>query len=244
MWPADPNGRKWTTERLREALKRESRIRLGQELTVAAYREIAIGISRRFLRGSTAFKTEEGDENDAWDEENIGASIADEQAGHTAHIAGLIYARGIMEQARAVADRRQQFQASSSNWHRFLGFQDGKEEEVTSKKRKRAPFKSEADEARINQWGRLRKMDTTAQLKRMISKTAKFRGVQEQAIEAIVAGESPVVAVMPTGGGKSLLFMLPAWAAQGGSTMVVIPLIALRGDMMRRCRSLGISCAA
>jgi hypothetical protein len=34
MWPADPNGRKWTTERLREALKREGRIRMGQELTI------------------------------------------------------------------------------------------------------------------------------------------------------------------------------------------------------------------
>jgi hypothetical protein len=68
MWPADPSGRKWTTERLREALKRESRIGIGQELTIAAYRKIAIGISRRFLRGSTAFKTEEGDENEAWDE--------------------------------------------------------------------------------------------------------------------------------------------------------------------------------
>lgn len=49
---------------------------------------------------------------------------------------------------------------------------------------------------------------------------------------------------MPTGGGKSLLFMLPAWAEQGGTTVVVIPLIALRGDMMRRCKSLGILCAA
>jgi hypothetical protein len=29
MWPADPNGRKWTTDRLREALKRESRIAMG-----------------------------------------------------------------------------------------------------------------------------------------------------------------------------------------------------------------------
>jgi hypothetical protein len=47
-------------------------------------------------------------------------SIADEQAGHTAHIAGLIYARGIMEQAGAVADKRQQFRASSSDCHRFL----------------------------------------------------------------------------------------------------------------------------
>jgi superfamily II DNA helicase RecQ len=244
MWPADPNGRKWTTERLREALKRESRIAIGQEWTMAAYREMAIGISRRFLRGSTAFKTEEGEESEAWEEENIRASIADEQAGHTAHVAGLIYARGIMEQAGAVADKRQQFRTSSTDWHRFLGFQEGVEEETISKKRKRAPFESEADEARMDRWGRLRKMDTAAQLKRMMSKTAAFRGVQEEAIQAIIAGESPVVAVMPTGGGKSLLFMLPAWAEQGGTTVVVIPLIALRGDMMRRCRSLGISCAA
>jgi hypothetical protein len=41
--------------------------------------------------------------------------IADEQAGYTAHIAGLIYAREIIEQARAVANKRQQFQASSSD---------------------------------------------------------------------------------------------------------------------------------
>lgn len=41
-----------------------------------------------------------------------------------------------------------------------------------------------------------------------------------------------------------MLFMLPAWAEQGGTTVVVVPLIALRGDMMQRCRKLGMSCAA
>jgi superfamily II DNA helicase RecQ len=67
--------------------------------------------------------------------------------------------------------------------------------------------------------------------------------VQKEAINAIVAGKSLVVAVMPTRAGKSLLFMLPAWAEQGGMTVVVVPLIALRGDIMRRCTKLGISCA-
>jgi hypothetical protein len=100
---------------LREALKRESWIGIGQEWTMAAYRKIAIGISRQFLRGSTAFKAEEGDEKKAWDKEQASASIADEQAGYTAHIAGLIYARGIMKQAGAVANKRQQFRASSSD---------------------------------------------------------------------------------------------------------------------------------
>jgi superfamily II DNA helicase RecQ len=194
------------------------------------------------LRGSTAFKREEGDENEAWDEENAGVSIADEQARHTTHIAGLIYAREIMEQAGAVADKRQQFRALSTDWHRFLGVQ-GSVDEKTSKKRNRAPFESEADEARIDRWGRLRKMDTVAQLQRIMGKTAEFRGVQKEAIDAIVAGKSPVVAVMPTGAGRSFLFMLPAWAEQGGTTVVVVPLIALRGDMVRRCRKLGISCA-
>jgi superfamily II DNA helicase RecQ len=82
-----------------------------------------------------------------------------------------------------------------------------------------------------------------AQLQRMMGKEAEFRGVQKEAIDAIIAGKSHVVTVMPTGAGKSMLFMLPAWAEQGGTTVVVVPLIALRGDIMRRCRKLGISCA-
>lgn len=244
MWPADPSGRKWTTDRLREALKRETSIGLSQALTIAAYREIAIGISRRFLRGSTAFQPEEGDENEAWNEEKMAGLVADLQAGHTAHVAGLIYARGIMEQAGAVADRRRQFRMSSTDWHRFLGFPPDVKDEEGCRKRKRAPFESEADEARIDRWGRLRKMDAAEQLRRMAGERATFRSVQKDAIEAIVGGESPVVAVMPTGAGKSMLFMLPAWAEQGGTTIVVVPLIALRGDMKRRCEKLGISCAA
>jgi peptide subunit release factor RF-3 len=65
---------------------------------------------------------EEGDDNKEWNEENTAAFVADEQAGHTAHVAGMIYARGIIEQAGAVADRRRQFRMSSTDWHRFLGF--------------------------------------------------------------------------------------------------------------------------
>ena len=111
------------------------------------------------------------------------------------------------------------------------------------KKRKRAPFEEEADEARFDRWARMQDMDATAALKRMVGDKAEFRGVQRAAMEAIMAGQSPVVAVMPTGAGKSMLFMLPAWVEQGGTTVVVVPLIALRGDMMRRCKKLGIACA-
>jgi peptide subunit release factor RF-3 len=77
---------------------------------------MAISISWRYLRGSTAFQAEEGEEKEG-NKETAEASIADKQAGHTSHVAGLVYARGIIEQAGAVADKRQQFQASSTNWH-------------------------------------------------------------------------------------------------------------------------------
>jgi superfamily II DNA helicase RecQ len=67
--------------------------------------------------------------------------------------------------------------------------------------------------------------------------------VQKEAIDAIVAGKSLVVVVILTRVGKSLLFILPAWAEQGSITVVVVPLIALQGDIMQRCIKLGISCA-
>jgi hypothetical protein len=121
MWPADPNGQKWTTDRICNALKRESRTAIGQEWTFAGYCEMAIGISRRFLCGSTAFQADKSKDKKG-NKNTAEASIADEQAGHTSHVAGLMYAQGIMEQAGAVADMRQQFQASSTDCHQFLGF--------------------------------------------------------------------------------------------------------------------------
>jgi superfamily II DNA helicase RecQ len=154
------------------------------------------------LRGSTAFQADESkDKEDNAD--TAEASIADEQAGHTLYIAGLVYARGNMEQAGAVADKRQQFQASSTDWHRFLGFQADVDDSTKSRKRKRAQFESEADEARIDRWQWLRKIDSSKQLNRMMGDQAEFRGVRKAAIKAIAAGASPIVAVMPTGAGKS-----------------------------------------
>lgn len=50
-----------------------------------------------------------------------------------------------------------------------------------------------------------------------------------------------MVAIMPIGGGKSILFILPTFAA-GRLTVVVIPLLVLRGDIQRRYYTLGISC--
>ncbi len=48
------------------------------------------------------------------------------------------------------------------------------------------------------------------QLKHIMGKKAAFRRIQEEAIKVIIAGKSPVIAVMPIEAGKSMLFILPA----------------------------------
>ena len=50
-----------------------------------------------------------------------------------------------------------------------------------------------------------------------------------------------MIVVMPTGAGKSVLFMLPASVGMGGVTVVVVPFVTLRHDMRGRGEKLGVS---
>ena len=59
------------------------------------------------------------------------------------------------------------------------------------------------------------------------------------AIKAIMWQKSPVVVVMGTNAGKSILFILPV-SCSIGVTVVVIPLISLRGDIKRQYKKAGI----
>src|SRR5215470_6026396 len=65
-----------------------------------------------------------------------------------------------------------------------------------------------------------------------------FRPAQRQVIDRVMAGES-VLAVMPTGSGKSLCYQLPALALPG-LTLVVSPLIALMKDQVDQLNHLGL----
>ena len=69
-----------------------------------------------------------------------------------------------------------------------------------------------------------------------------FRGIQREIIESIGAGRD-TLGLMPTGGGKSITFQVPALAAEG-LCIVVTPLIALMKDQVANLRSRGIKAAA
>lgn len=70
----------------------------------------------------------------------------------------------------------------------------------------------------------------------------QFRSPQEEIIEAVLA-KHDVVAILPTGGGKSVCFQIPT-LMQEGICLVITPLIALMQDQVKQLKQLGIPAVA
>lgn len=69
-----------------------------------------------------------------------------------------------------------------------------------------------------------------------------FRPGQAEIVDAVMAGRN-TLAIMPTGGGKSLCFQLPA-LCRDGVTVVISPLIALMRDQVRALKAAGVEAGA
>jgi ATP-dependent DNA helicase RecQ len=71
---------------------------------------------------------------------------------------------------------------------------------------------------------------------------SEFRPGQAEIVDAVLAGQN-TLAIMPTGGGKSLCFQLPAMC-RDGVTIVISPLIALMRDQVRALKAAGVEAGA
>ncbi|CAO3682565.1 unnamed protein product [Umbelopsis ramanniana] len=72
-------------------------------------------------------------------------------------------------------------------------------------------------------------------LQRMYGADAKYRrSEQQQAMKLIMEGWGQVLAILRTSEGKSLLYFLPYQLPSAGTTVVILPLVVLKAEMMRR----------
>lgn len=84
-------------------------------------------------------------------------------------------------------------------------------------------------------------MEKAISLLKQIYGYDSFRKGQEEIIEGIVSGHD-TLAILPTGGGKSICYQLPALLLPG-TTLVISPLISLMKDQVDSLRRLGVSAA-
>ena len=258
LWSSqgDVDGRKWTGERMKSIMIRETGEGMGVVLNIADYRQCAAAIVDKYIGRQGGFdgETEEGldeeedDEGRWWDSTDRPEHL---QFAHTSYEAMIGYARDIQDSGTSTVVMRMRWREISAKWNRHWGFPSltgsggAWESGLDGRRRARGvevDWEEEDRKVTMRQWHAMKKINIQAELERMMGKGVEFRGVQEATLQAIVGGKSRILSIMGTGSGKSLTFMLPATFKNAGTTIVVVPMTSLRADMKRRCDELRIEC--
>jgi superfamily II DNA helicase RecQ len=240
LWEKD--GKVWPEGRLSRYLEEACARACVPRLHVANWRQISVAIVKtKFASQIDCFDPDEGDE----DAEEMDATIRGmtEQRNHKTRTVNRAYAN----QTGAVFSNlwdgkvRMGLQASTL-WQDFLGV------ETILKQKKRGRVEQESRLMKRVAIGiyRPRKPWSTEALLRGVKKLYGDKDVgwksteQEQALAKIMSWTEQVVAILPTGAGKSLLFMLPCTLPDARTTILIVPLVALHTDMLRRVREMKI----
>jgi superfamily II DNA helicase RecQ len=213
---------------------------------------------------------EDGVGGDAMTGERRGAGkmeyIWDSQATHGSTMARGHYALDVRFPNQLQPEMVANYREISRLWHRFLTWDDRQPEkgephqqQEKGKPVRRQEMESPTKEIKKRPLGEFsdgpvekkRRMmggigdDVEKGLRRLVGAHAVWKTEeQREAMEKIIrmGRRDTLIVVLPTGGGKSVLFMLPALLAAGGTSIVVVPFSALMDDIVDRATTSGVDC--
>lgn len=215
---ADNNGKVWSATKVHSVFRKLSQQLLGKTLTVSIWRHIAEAIGKKHLRlrskelGMTRSDDEDSDDNPF--------AL---QFGHSENVGRRIYGRETYLGSQLSKEDIDEWRAVSQKFQRFFHVHNDLSPAQTTAltlQKSTTPTSS----------ARPTKEAVSLALRQLYGERFAFRSeVQSSAVTMLVEGTvKELVVVMPTGGGKSVLFLLPPLVEdQSHLTVVVVPLRAL-----------------
>lgn len=226
----------WSTDRVRRVLERVTMKGIGVKISTSTWRQVYPAIQREWTKDEHITET-----LDLFYEGKDTRGQEQEQSGHTLRTEEMIYGILMSESPFTTRSEQEKFRRVSVDWHRFLHFQSAWDKDrVDPDLLRKVSIEQQKEECK--RWQQVRDADLKKVLTKITGQHSEFRGLQEKGLKAIIERISRVLIVMRTGGGKSLLFMIPAMVSRGGATIVVVPLVSLREDLKVRCEKIGIKC--
>ena len=255
----------WTEDKMTSILLAHSTQAIGVRLNIQAWRQIAIGIAIKKFSGQRLQLDLDIPADDYAGPEGEGMSDSRGkatgsmpeafhwQASHNPRTGNAAYG-GTVNFHQGLTDAGlQEYLSTSQKWHSLFQEADAAISRARAGKHTRQESEEEHNVALVKRLAFRRGVKQGCQtmwsaeqalsaLQQMYGPDAAYNSYQSKAIQAVISNRLQVVAVLPTGSGKSLLYQLPARLPGAGTTLLIVPLVALKQDTVQKCKRLGVDC--
>lgn len=255
----------WSENHMTKVLKSESRATIGVEIHAQAWRQITVGIALKKFAGKK-YQTDldingdlDEDEEEFEDHGMEGGSIPNAfhwQAAHTPRTGNQIYGGTINFREGLTDAGVQEYLRASQMWHGLCRDpvlttplrptthqvpSHTAHRRMLSAAESPLPKKIARRQAPLRHHRRWTTEDGIKTLRRLYGEEAQYRTpAQEQLMKTILDGVGQIIGILGTGEGKSLSFMLPPRLPGAGTTVAILPLVALKQDQIRQYHDMNI----
>jgi len=244
----------WSEDRMTRVFTSATTTAVGIKIDVRSWRQIIAGVVIKKFAGMNYqldAVNEDGDEDQPG---MLGGAMPEAlhwQASHTPTTGNQAYGGTVNFRGGMTDAALQEFIRVSHMWHTYIHGDEVKLQSIKHQRAKSGDMLLQPPLAKRLTWRgpkqqcrRVWNMEEARQaLQQIHGPLASYKTLkQEETIQAVVRGLSPIISILGTGEGKSLAYMLQQRLMGAGTTVVIVPMLALKKDTIRKCQDFGIEC--